>query len=144
MKNNQPGMTLIVKTITRLTVGLILIYGIYIVLRGHISPGGGFAGGVIIALSFIHLILAFGKEEVTRKIDESRGVFFASLGALIFLLVANAGFKGLRLAEHKGHFKVFAAGLIPLYDIVISVLVGAGLYVIFLALALLLEKREEK
>ncbi len=43
-KENQAGMTLIVKTITRLTVGLILLFGIYIVLHGHLSPGGGFAG----------------------------------------------------------------------------------------------------
>ncbi|MBU3958757.1 MAG: hypothetical protein KKE91_02725, partial [Candidatus Omnitrophica bacterium] len=61
MQNKEPGMTLIVKTITRLTVGLILLYGIYIVLHGHLTPGGGFAGGVIIALSFVHLMLAFGK-----------------------------------------------------------------------------------
>jgi len=46
-KEHEKGMSLIVKTITRLTVGLILLYGIYIVLHGHVSPGGGFAGGVI-------------------------------------------------------------------------------------------------
>ncbi|MDI6606195.1 MAG: MnhB domain-containing protein, partial [Candidatus Omnitrophota bacterium] len=60
MDNPNSGMSLIVKTITRLTVGLILLFGIYIVLHGHLSPGGGFAGGVIIALSFVHLMLAFG------------------------------------------------------------------------------------
>ena len=52
MSKEPQGMSLIVKTITRLTVGLILLFGIYIVLHGHLSPGGGFAGGVIIALSF--------------------------------------------------------------------------------------------
>lgn len=48
---DDKGMTLIVKTVTRLTLGFILLYGIYISLNGHISPGGGFAGGVIVALS---------------------------------------------------------------------------------------------
>ena len=61
-KEHDAGMSLIVKVITRLTVGLILLYGIYIVLHGHISPGGGFAGGVIIALSFVNLMLAYGKD----------------------------------------------------------------------------------
>jgi multicomponent Na+:H+ antiporter subunit B len=144
MKNNQPGMTLIVKTITRLTVGLIIIYGIYIVIRGHISPGGGFAGGAIIALSFIHLLLAFGKDEVLKKINEQRALIFASSGALAFLFIANLGFRGLRISASEGHFKVFSAGLIPLYDIAASVLVGAGLFVIFLALVLLVEEKEEK
>ena len=92
MKNDASGMTLIVKTITRLTVGLILIYAIYIVLHGHISPGGGFAGGIIIALSFIQLMLAYGKEAVIKKLNETNGLVFASLGALVFLCFAAIGF----------------------------------------------------
>jgi len=144
MKNKEAGMTLIVKTITRLTVGLILIYGIYIVLRGHISPGGGFAGGVIIALSFIHLILAYGKDKVIKKINESRGVLFASVGALLYLLIANAGFRGVSISGHNADYKVFGAGIIPLYDIAAAILVGACLLVIFSALALLVGKKEGK
>lgn len=144
MKNKEAGMTLIVKTITRLTVGLILIYGIYIVLRGHISPGGGFAGGVIIALSFIHLILAYGKDKVINKISESRGILFASLGALLYLAVANAGLRGIRISGHQADYKVFGAGVIPLLDIAAAILVGAGLFVIFLALALLVSRKEGK
>ncbi len=51
--NRQPfrydkGMTLIVKTVTRFTLGFILIYGIYVALTGHESPGGGFAGCALI------------------------------------------------------------------------------------------------
>ena len=45
-KEHGDGMSVIVKTVTRLTVGLIFLYGIYIVLHGHLTPGGGFAGGV--------------------------------------------------------------------------------------------------
>ena len=66
-------MSLIVKTITRLTVGLIFLFGVYIVLHGHVTPGGGFAGGVIIALSFIHLMLAFGKDTALKKLSEAFG-----------------------------------------------------------------------
>ena len=54
------GMTLIVKTITRYTVWLIALYGIYIILHGHLTPGGGFAGGVIIALALLNIMLAYG------------------------------------------------------------------------------------
>ena len=71
IKKPQEGMTLIVKVITRLTVGLIFIFGTYIMLHGHLTPGGGFAGGVIIALSFIHLVLAFGKNQALKKISRS-------------------------------------------------------------------------
>lgn len=39
------GMTLIVKVIAELVKDFIILFGIYIVLNGHLSPGGGFAGG---------------------------------------------------------------------------------------------------
>ena len=40
------GMTVIVKTVTRWVKVFIFLYGIYIIITGHLSPGGGFAGGV--------------------------------------------------------------------------------------------------
>lgn len=141
MKNKQVGMTLIVKTITRLTVGLILLYGIYIVLHGHVSPGGGFAGGVIIALSFIHLMLAFGREAALRKISQAQASVLENLGAIMFLSIALLGFLGgyffFNFFLQKGEpFTLFSAGIIPLCNIAISLKVGAGLFAIFTALIL--------
>lgn len=142
MTKDNKGMTLIVKTITRLTVGLILLYGIYIVLHGHLTPGGGFAGGVIIALSFIHLMLAFGKEAALKKVSRPIASLFESIGALMFLTIAVIGFVGgyffLNFFMNKGTpFKLFSAGIIPLCNIAISFKVGAGLFAIFAALVLL-------
>ncbi len=131
MKNNQSGMTLIVKTITRLTVGLILIYAVYLALQGHSGPGGGFAGGIIIALSFINLMLAYGKEAVIKKLDETRGLRLASLAGIAFLYFAAIGFTRWR-----------GAGFIPLYDITLALLVVAGVFVIFLALVALTGDQE--
>ena len=44
------GMSLVVKTVTGWLKAFILLFGIYIVLYGHLTPGGGFAGGVVVAL----------------------------------------------------------------------------------------------
>jgi len=143
MKNNQIGMSLIVKTVTRLTVGLMLVYGIYIVLQGHISPGGGFAGGVIIALSFIQLMLAFGKGAVLKKLGREKCIFLSGLAAFVFLLLAVRGFVARHaLGFQEGHSGIFSAGLIPFCDIAVSILVASGLFVIFLALVLLTEEQE--
>lgn len=140
MSENK-GMTLIVKTITRLTVGLILLFGIYIVLHGHLSPGGGFAGGVIIALSFIHLMLAFGKEVALRKMPQSATSFFESIGAIMFLTIALLGFVGgyffLNFVNKGESFQLFSAGIIPLCNIAICLKVGAGLFAIFVTLVIL-------
>jgi multicomponent Na+:H+ antiporter subunit B len=140
-KTKEPGMTLIVKTITRLTVGLILLYGIYIVTHGHLSPGGGFAGGVIIALSFIHLMLAFGKDLALRKLSGSVASLFESFGAIMFLTIALLGLIGgyffFNFFSKGKPFNLFSAGIIPLCNIAICLKVGAGLFAVFVALILL-------
>lgn len=140
-KEKEKGMSVIVKTITRLTVGLILLYGIYIVSHGHISPGGGFAGGVIIALSFVHLMLAYGKETAFRKLSKAKASLFENLGAILFLGIALLGFAWgtffLNFIPKGDPFNLFSAGIIPLCNIAISLKVGAGLFAIFVALVLL-------
>ncbi|MDD5449758.1 MAG: MnhB domain-containing protein [Candidatus Omnitrophica bacterium] len=137
----KAGMSLIVKTITRLTIGLILLFGIYIVMHGHLSPGGGFAGGVIIALSFIHIMLAFGKDIAAAKISRGLASNLESIGALMFLVIALLGFLGgsffLNVLAKGRPFKLFSAGTIPLSNIAIGLKVGVGLFAIFLALVIL-------
>ncbi|MCK9615709.1 MAG: hypothetical protein M0R48_09425 [Candidatus Omnitrophica bacterium] len=142
MMNKNNGMSLIVKTVTRLLVGFILLYGIYIVLHGHISPGGGFAGGFIIALSYILFMLAFGKEEILKRIPQPMISFLESLGALLFLVIAVFGFFGGYFFANwlpKGApFKLLSAGTIPISNIALALLeVSLGLFGIFLVLVLL-------
>lgn len=151
--NSKSGMTLIVKTITRYTVGLILLFGIYIVLHGHLTPGGGFAGGVIIALSFIHLMLAFGKEVALKKLSERVSSVLESLGAIAFITV---GIVGLVISGYlffnfltgqkpniSSFFNLFSAGIIPLCNIAICLKVGAGLFSIFVVLVFFKLVRKE-
>jgi multicomponent Na+:H+ antiporter subunit B len=141
MKESQDfGMTLIVKTVTRLTVGLILLYGLYVVTHGHLTPGGGFVGGIVIALSFIHLTLAFGREGSPGKVSKHSAEIFEGVGALMFVMIALAGFLGgsffLNLLPKGEHFALLSAGTIPLSNIAICLKVGAGMFSVFLALAL--------
>jgi multicomponent Na+:H+ antiporter subunit B len=147
-REREKGMSVIVKTITRLTVGLIMLYGVYIVSHGHVSPGGGFAGGVIIALSFIHIMLAYGKEVAFKKLSKSVASFFESVGAVLFLVVAILGFTGgyffLNFISKGEPFRLFSGGIIPICNIAICLKVGAGLFAIFVALVLLKLEPEEK
>jgi len=140
INNPKTGMTLIVKTITRLTVGLILLFGIYIVLHGHLSPGGGFAGGVIVALSFVHLMLAFGKDVAISKVSKNLASNLESIAALMFLSIALLGFLGgsffLNILPKGTPFNLFSAGIIPLCNIAIGIKVGVGLFAIFLTLVI--------
>ena len=146
--NPKTGMTLIVKTITRLTIGLILLFGIYIIFHGHLSPGGGFAGGVIVALSFVHMMLAFGKDVAVTKISKNLASNLESIGALMFLSVALLGFLGgtffLNVLAKGTPFRLFSAGTILLSNICIGIKVGVGLFAIFLALVVLERAKKEE
>jgi len=135
------GMSIIVKRITKITVSLIFLFGVYILLHGHLTPGGGFAGGVIIALSFIHLVLAFGKDVALTRMNLAVASVIESLGGLLFWGIALLGFLGgyffLNVLPHGRPFDLFSSGIILVCNVAIFLKVGAGLFSIFLALALL-------
>ncbi|TAJ14985.1 hypothetical protein DMA11_03405 [Marinilabiliaceae bacterium JC017] len=140
------GMTSIVKTVTRLVVGVIFIYGIYIILHGHLTPGGGFAGGAIIAGAFILLVLAYGSDMLKLKAKEAGSSVMESLAILAFLLMAVvAFFLGTKVFFHnylpKGIIgDLISAGVIPLYNIAVGIEVAAALFTIFLALVIFKEE----
>ncbi|MEI6631000.1 MAG: MnhB domain-containing protein [bacterium] len=149
MKEDNSGMSLIVKRITKITVSLIFLFGVYIVLHGHLTPGGGFAGGVIIALSFIHLVLAFGKEVALKKMSQATVSIIESLGGLMFWGLALLGlifgsYFFLNILPKGRPFDLFSSGIIIFCNIAIFLKVGAGLFAIFLALAFIRLPPEEK
>ena len=137
----KSGMSVIVKTMSRLTAGAILIFGIHIVLHGHLAPGGGFAGGVIIALAFVNLLIAFGSEIKISRIYAHMAYNLETVGAMMFLIVALLGFLGgtffLNILSKGEVFNLFSAGTIPLSNISIGLKVGVGLFAIFLAFVIL-------
>jgi multisubunit Na+/H+ antiporter MnhB subunit len=139
------GMTVIVKTITRWVKVFIFLFGVYITLTGHLSPGGGFAGGVIIACSYILLTLAYGKAFALRRFGLAAATGLDSAGALIFLGLGLFGigwggvfFANFLQARFPGmDFHLLSAGTIPLNNIAICLKVGASLFAVFIVLAAL-------
>ncbi len=133
------GMTLIVKTITALLIGFILLFGLYVILTGHLSPGGGFAGGVIGAAGLLLVVLAFGADAVKERMGHRMAVLWESLGAIGFLAVALLGFiTGTFFAQFlrtSPDFRLFTGGSMPVSNLAIGLKVGAGLFGAFLMLA---------
>jgi len=135
------GMTVIVKKVTQIMCGIIFLYGIYIVMHGHLTPGGGFAGGTIIAGAFILLIIAFGSGFLSLKKEETGSSILESSAILVFLLIASAGLAiagmGIFFVNYlpKGTIgSLISAGFIPLFNIAVGIEVAAALLTIFLAL----------
>ena len=141
--NKEPGMTLIVKTVTRWIKGFIFLFGCYIVLYGHLTPGGGFSGGVIIAGAFVLLTLAFGKDVALSLLSKTWASHLDSIGSLIFLFVAWLGvffggvfFINFIQRRYPGlNFQLLSAGIIPICNIAIGIKVFSSLFMVFIILS---------
>ena len=120
--------SLILYTGCRFLFPLILLFGIYIFIHGHLSPGGGFQGGAIIASAFVLIYMGCRG----RRLPEAPTKVIESLGGLVFIIV---GLVGLSLG---GYFllnflpkgipnNLFSAGIIPIIYIAIGFKVGSEL-----------------
>ncbi len=81
---NPEPQDLIVRTVCRRLAPFIQLFGLYVIMHGHSSPGGGFQGGVILAASFILLTLAEGAEMVQRRFSAATLTVFMSAGVLLY------------------------------------------------------------
>jgi multicomponent Na+:H+ antiporter subunit B len=80
-------MSPVVKTITKIAFGFILVFGLYIIVHGHMTPGGGFQGGAIIGTLMALYLVAFGATKWKKKIYST----IESSGLLIFIITGLIG-----------------------------------------------------
>ena len=139
-------MSVIVRTVARMVAGFIFLYGIYVVCYGHLSPGGGFGGGVVLACSFILLLLAYGKPYALKVFGYRAAKSFDSFGALLFLALALMGlvfsggvfFLNAIQKTWPGHpLRLLNGGIIPLSNVAIAIKVSASLFLVTVVLAAL-------
>jgi multisubunit Na+/H+ antiporter MnhB subunit len=135
------GMSVIVQVVARLLAGMLFLYGVYIVLHGHLTPGGGFAGGVLIAAAYMLISLAFGSVERSERNSYTFSSIFESVGGVAFVGLAMAGylagnwfFGNASIFGIGTPLRLLSGGIILPANIVIGVKVGAGLFAVFLAL----------
>ncbi len=133
------GMSLVVRAVTRWLLGLILIFGLAVALFGHLTPGGGFAGGVVLACGFVLATLAFGARSPPASIFGRLSSRVDAAGALAFLLIALLGWCGghffQRWLDLGRPFRLESATFIVLQNVAILFKVTGGAFAGFLALA---------
>jgi multisubunit Na+/H+ antiporter MnhB subunit len=129
-----------------------ITFGIYVILFGTISPGGGFQGGVIVSATVVLLYLAYGYD-VTRKaispnvlkVSESVGaILFVCLGLLGVFFAANFCRNVLYNDGQVGD--MISAGTVTFmtYAVGYKVLTGVGfLLMIMLGFMVRDDKREK-
>jgi len=82
MKSNEDNP--ITTLISSIVAPFILLFGMYIIVHGHYSPGGGFQGGTMLAASVILLRLVLGSEIGQLQFNSTWGTPLGSLGVLIY------------------------------------------------------------
>ena len=84
--------SLILRTTTRLLLPLLLVFSVFLLLRGHNAPGGGFVGGLVAATAFVLYALASGVDAARQAlgVDPKRLVALGLLVALVASCIALA------------------------------------------------------
>jgi multicomponent Na+:H+ antiporter subunit B len=87
--------SLFLRWIARVMIPVLLLFSLFLLLRGHNLPGGGFVGGLVAAGSIVLVVLSEGPDEVRRRlnIDPLRAMFYGLLISII------AGLSGLLIGS---------------------------------------------
>ncbi len=117
-------------------IPLILMFGIYIILNGHLSPGGGFSGGAVIGAAIILLSAAYGEEASGRFLSERnyKLISFVALSSYCFMksYTFYTGANGLPLGVGHGTIgNIFSAGLVLPLNIAVGMVVASTMYSIY-------------
>lgn len=112
---------------TRMLAPLIVLLGAYVLANGHLTPGGGFQGGAILASGVLLLLLAnparrFGHGLIAR-IESAAGLAYVGLGVLGLLFAG--GFLDNKVLPLGAFGAMASAGIIPLISVLIGLKVGA-------------------
>lgn len=128
MSNRRKGSE-ILRTGSRLLLPLIMIFGCYIFLHGHLTPGGGFQGGVVIATGLLLALLSDVSlkmnHRVLNMVESLSGVSYVAIG--FAGIVFGAGLLDSRIIPLGTVGMLFSAGAIPLIYSFIGLKVGSEL-----------------
>jgi multicomponent Na+:H+ antiporter subunit B len=125
---------------TRILVALLLVFSVFMLLRGHNEPGGGFIGGLIAATGFVLFAIASGTEDARRALRVDPGVLAmvglgVSLCAGLMPLAFGRGFFAAEWLFYIGASeteKGFPVSSVLLFDVgVYCVVMGAILMLVF-------------
>lgn len=146
---NNREKDIIVKICGSITLPLALLLGIYIVLHGHLSPGGGFQGGVIIASAVLIYYIAYGRNKTLNIFSKSKFSKIEEFGALTFIFVASLGLiYGVSFFSNvlnKGDLgNLFSSGTIFFMNFAVGFKVLAGISVLILVMISYLKGGEKR
>ena len=131
--NIKAESNFMLKTASQLLFPIIILFGIYVMVYGHLSPGGGFQGGVIIASGVLLLLISHKEFEVPHSVitllETFAGISYVLIG-LIGLVVLDK-FLGNFLPNNISDMGLLlSGGIIPIIYIIVGIKVGSEMSMI--------------
>jgi len=140
-------MSKIVRTITNILYSFIIIFGFYIIMHGHLTPGGGFQGGAVVASAFALLAISYGALKIRRMLKKENfsvsecsgllafiGLAFLGISTAFFynFITGGAIFGNIPAGINPGDLNT--GGVIPLMNIAVGVevLSAIGLIILYM------------
>ena len=133
---NEPKNDLILQMAAFILVPTIIIFGIYVILNGHLSPGGGFSGGAIIGAGLILYLNAFGFKKTERFFTEKTYKWICFSALTVYCLAKSYSF--FTGANHlESHIPlgtpgaILSSGLILVLNICVGMVVACTMYTFY-------------
>jgi multicomponent Na+:H+ antiporter subunit B len=133
IKEHKEESNFILQKASKLLFPIIVLFGVYVMIYGHLSPGGGFQGGVIIASGVLLLLISDQNFEVPHSIistlETFAGISYVLIGLIGLLVIDN--FLGNFLPHDISEMgMLLSGGIIPLVYIVVGIKVGSEMSLI--------------
>jgi multicomponent Na+:H+ antiporter subunit B len=127
-KESKTQSNFMLQTASKYLFPVILLFGVYIMVYGHLSPGGGFQGGVVIASGVVLLLISHNTFEVSHRVivalETLAGVSYVIIGLMGVVILDT--FLGNFLPHDISQMgQLLSGGVIPLIYIIIGVKVGS-------------------
>jgi len=124
----DPDAGFILRTGADLLFPLLLVVGLYIILHGHLTPGGGFQGGVILASAFFLPLLARPESSINQDVISIVEGLAGATFIIIGLLAMFDGREFLTPLLDKGELgALISAGTLPILYLAVGIKVGSEL-----------------
>jgi multicomponent Na+:H+ antiporter subunit B len=127
----------LLETGSHLLTPLIVLLGVYVFVNGHLTPGGGFQGGAIIASASLLMLLSDPTRRFSHRfisvVEAISGVTYVALGVLGMIFAG--GFLDNRILPLGSLGALFSAGAVPVIYTLIGLKVGAEFSSMMLSLS---------
>jgi multicomponent Na+:H+ antiporter subunit B len=121
-------------------MSLLLLYSIFVLFSGHHDPGGGFAGGLVVAAALALYAIAFGVESAYHVLSVQpqaligTGLLLASSSGVVSLFLGQPFMTGQWVSWHIEGLGDVALGTPVLFDVGVYLVVPGVMLLIILSL----------